>query len=161
LAITDFYFRNEDYKKALFYVNKAINIDGQNPQYWKKCARIHAALEQYDEADFSYRQAVELGNYELDTWLNWSEVLAQNGDTASAIQILIQGLEFYPGKAEVLYKMAGLYLMVKDPVKAQYRLIKALKLDLGKLSFFEMEFPSYYNSDWAQNIILDIKKASE
>ncbi len=161
LAITDYYFRNGDYKKALFYVNKAINIDGQNPQYWKKCARIHAALKQYDEADFSYRQAVELGNYELDTWLNWSEVLAQNEDLSTAIQILIQGLEFYPDMAEMLYKMAGLYLLAKDPVKAQYRFIKALKMDSDKLHFFELEFPNFYNSDWAQNIILDFKKASK
>lgn len=161
LAITDFYYRNDNYEKAIYYVNKAINIDEQNPMYWKKCARIHAALKNYDEADFAYKQAVELGNYEFDTWMNWAEVVTQNKDVEAAIQILIQAFEFYPDKAEVLYKMAGLYLMVKDPVKAQYRLIKALKLDLGKLSFFEMEFPSYYNSDWAQNIILDIKKASE
>ncbi len=161
LAITDFYFRRGDYRKALFYVNKAINIDGQNPQYWKKCARIHAALEQYDEADFSYRQAVELGNYELDTWLNWAEVVTQNQDINSAIQILVQGLEFYPDMAEMLYKMAGLYLLAKEPAKAQYRFIKALKMDMGKLHYFEMEFPSFYNSEWAQNIILDIKKASK
>ena len=161
LAITDFYFRKGDYRKALFYVNKAINIDGQNPQYWKKCARIHAALEQYDEADFSYRQAVELGNYELDTWLNWSEVVTQNQDLNTAIQILVQGLEFYPDMAEMLYKMAGLYLLAKEPAKAQYRFIKALKMDMGKLHYFELEFPSFYNSEWAQNIILDIKKASE
>ncbi|MCX2720436.1 tetratricopeptide repeat protein [Lentiprolixibacter aurantiacus] len=161
LAITDYYFRKGDYEKALFYMNKAINIDGQNPQYWKKCARIHAALKKYDEADFSYRQAVELGNYELDTWLNWSEVVAQNNDIESAIQILIQGLEFYPEKAEMLYKMTGLYLMAQDPVKAQYRFVKALKMDIDKLHYFEVEFPSFYNSDWAQNIILNIKKASQ
>ena len=161
LAITDFYFRKGDYEKALFYMNKAINIDGQNPQYWKKCARIHAALKKYHEADFSYRQAVELGNYELDTWLNWSEVLAQNNDIEAAIQILIQGLEFYPDMAEMLYKMAGLYLMAQEPVKAQYRFVKALKMDINKLHYFELEFPAYYNSDWAQNIILNIKKASQ
>lgn len=160
LAITDFYFRKGDYEKALFYMNKAINIDGQNPLYWKKCARIHAALKKYDEADFSYRQAVELGNYELDTWLNWSEVVAQNNDIESAIQILIQGLEFYPDMAEMLYKMAGLYLIAKDPVKARYRFVKALKMDIDKLHYFELEFPNYYNSDWAQNIIMNIKKAS-
>ncbi len=104
---------------------------------------------------------MELGNYELDTWLNWAEVVTQNQDINSAIQILVQGLEFYPDMAEMLYKMAGLYLLAKEPAKAQYRFIKALKMDMGKLHYFEMEFPSFYNSEWAQNIILDIKKASK
>ena len=35
LAITDFYFNNKDYEKALYYINKALNIDGDNPMYWK------------------------------------------------------------------------------------------------------------------------------
>jgi len=161
LAITDFYFKNHRYDRALYYVNKAINIDGENAKYWKKCARIHAALEHYDEADFAYKQTVDLGNYELDTWLNWAEVVTQNQDPEAAIQILLQGLEFYPDKALIQYKMAGLYLMANDLVKAQYRFRKALKQDFDHLSYFQEEFPSFYDSVWAQNIIASIQKASD
>ncbi len=161
LAITDFYFKKENYERALYYVNKAINIDGENAKYWKKCARIHAELTNYDEADFAYKQTVDLGNYELDTWLNWAEVVTNNGDLESAIQILLQGHEFYPDKAEIQFKMTGLYLMVNDPVKAQYRFRKALKLDFEKVHYFETEFPSFFDSVWAQNIIDTIRKASE
>jgi tetratricopeptide (TPR) repeat protein len=161
LAITDFYFKNHKYDRALYYVNKAINIDGENAKYWKKCARIHAALEHYDEADFAYKQTVDLGNYELDTWLNWAEVVTQNQDPEAAIQILLQGLEFYPDKAVIQFKMAGLYLMANDPVKAQYRFRKALKLDFDHLRYFQEEFPTFYDSVWAQNIIASIQKASD
>ncbi len=161
LAITDFYFKKENYERALYYVNKAINIDGENAKYWKKCARIHAELTNYDEADFAYKQTVDLGNYELDTWLNWAEVVTNNGDLESAIQILLQGHEFYPDKAEIQFKMTGLYLMANDPVKAQYRFRKALKLDFEKVHYFETEFPSFFDSVWAQNIIDTIRKASE
>ena len=52
LAITDFYCRKKNFERALYYVNKAINIDGENALYWKKCAGIHFALKNYDEADF-------------------------------------------------------------------------------------------------------------
>ncbi len=161
LAITDFYFRKENYERALYYVNKAINIDGENALYWKKCAKIHYALHNLDEADFSYKQAVDLGNYELDTWLNWTEVVKKNGDIHSAIQILIQGHQFYPEEAEIEYRMTGLYLMLSDSEQARFRLINALKLDISKLSVFESEFPEYYDSIWTQNIISNIKKASE
>jgi len=96
LAITDFYYRMKDAKKALHYINKALNIDGENPHYWKKCAKINATLKNYHQADYAFKQAVKLGNYELDTWLKWAEILHLNNDLPSAIQILSQGLEFFP-----------------------------------------------------------------
>ena len=161
LAITDFYIRKNNYERALYYVNKAINIDGENALYWKKCAKIHYALQNIDEADFSYKQAVDLGNYELDTWLNWAEVVRTNSDIDSAIQILIQGLQFYPEEAEIEYRMAGLYLMLSDSEQARFRFTNALKLDISKLAIFENAFPQYFNSIWTQNIISNIKKASE
>src|SRR5690606_41549183 len=90
--ITNFHFRHKEHKKALYYINKAINIDGENPLYWKKAAKIYLALENLDEADFAFKQAVDMGNYELDTWRNWAEVLKRIGDLDSCIQILVQGL---------------------------------------------------------------------
>ncbi len=161
LAITDFYSRKKNFERALYYVNKAINIDGENPLYWKKCAGIHASLKNYDEADFSYKQAVDLGNYELDTWMKWAEVVIRNKDIRSAVEILLQGLEFYPEETEMEYKLTGLYLLLKERDKAEYRLKKALHADFGKLAVFETEFPRQYGSRWAQNIISNIKKASE
>lgn len=161
LAITEFYYRKNDFEKALFYVNKAINIDGENALYWKKCAKIHLALKNYDEADFSFKQAVDLGNYELDTWLQWAQVVVRNKDIPSAIQILSQGLEFYPEEAEIEYQLTGLYLTLSDSEQARNSLTNALQLNLEKLSCFEKAYPEFYQSIWAQNIIADIKKASK
>lgn len=160
LAITDFYYRRENYKKALYYINKAINIDGENPLYWKKAGKIHFALKNYDEADYAYKQSVDLGNYDFDLWFYWADVAVQNKDVEGAIQILMQGNEFYPDRAEMQYKMAGLYLYINDLVRAQYRLINALKLNPDKLYIFEEEFPQFSETKWAKNIISDVKKTS-
>ena len=160
LAITDFYFKRKNFKKALFYVNKALNIDGENPQYWKKCAMINAALNRHDQADFSYKQAVDLGNYELGTWLDWADVVLKNDDIPSAIQVLKQGQEFYPENAEIRYKTAGFYLEMNDPINARISLIDALKLDFNKLSIFKDEFPQYAATDWVSNIVANIKKST-
>ncbi|NAS11367.1 tetratricopeptide repeat protein [Poritiphilus flavus] len=158
LAITDFYFKKNNLKRALYYVNKAINIDGENPLYWKKCARIHTALGNFDEADFAYKQAVDLGNYELDTWLKWADVVVANEEIEAGVQILKQGLEFYPEKAEIQYKMVGLYLMLNERIEARYKFLQALTADPAKVALFESEFPDYYHSAWAQNIIAATKK---
>ena len=160
LAITDFYYRQKNYEKALFYINKALNIDGENAHYWKKCARIYTALKNYPQADFSYKQTVELGNYELDTWLNWAEIARQNDDLQAALQILAQGKEFYPESIKIQFKTAGFYFLAEDRIKGRISLIDALKNDIEKLHLFTTEFPQFENTEWVQNIISDIKRAS-
>jgi len=160
LAITDFYFNKENYDKALYYINKALNIDGENPTYWKKSARINAALKNFDQADFSFKQAVDLGNYELDTWLWWADVAKENEDYVSGLHILTQGREFYPDSAEILYKTAGFYLLTNDRINARIRLIDALKNNSNKVHLFQKEFPQYFDTEWAQNIIAINKRAS-
>ena len=160
LAITDFYFNKDNYDKALYYINKALNIDGENPTYWKKSANINAALKHFDQADFSFKQAVDLGNYELNTWLGWADVAKENEDYDSGLHILTQGREFYPESAEILYKTAGFYLMKNDRINARIRLIDALNTDSDKVHLFQNEFPQYFDTEWARNIIAINKRAS-
>ncbi|WP_149276901.1 tetratricopeptide repeat protein [Pareuzebyella sediminis] len=160
LAITDFYFRKKNFKKSLYYVNKALNIDGENPLYWKKCAQINAALKKYDQADFAYKQAVDLGNYELRTWLGWAQVALQNDDIPGAIHILGQGQEFYPENPEIRYRKAGYYLLMNDFINGRISLIDALKIDSGKYNLFEKEFAQYSKSEWAQEIRSKFDKTS-
>lgn len=160
LAITDFYYKLENYDKALYYVNKAINIDGENPLYWKKSAKIYFALNNFDEADFAYKQAVDLGNYELDTWENWADTLRKLGDFNSAAHVLIQGIEFYPENAALLYKLAGVYLKNDKILNAKEKLSEAMQLDIQKLQIFEDEFPEFNNIKWLKTLVCEIKKTS-
>jgi len=160
LAITEYHFRKEDYKKALRYINKAINIDGENPSYWRKSAQIFQALENYDEADFAYKQTVELGNYELDTWKNWGKVLGQLHDYDSAIQVLTQGLEFYPSDAELNYQISGLHIKGGNTPLAKEKLNNALQLNPKKSVLFLQWYPEFKNIKWVQDSIKPYKKAS-
>ncbi len=161
LAITDFYIKQKNHKKAWFYINKALNIDGENSIYWKRCAKINTALKNYDQADYAYSQAVELGNYELDTWLKWADATHWNKDFGAAVQILQQGKEFYPENAKLQYKMAGFQLLSGDKINARITLIDALKNNLDELFLFEEEFPQYANIPWTLDIVANIKKSSK
>ena len=63
IAITDFYIREKNHQKALFYVNKALAIDDQNRGYWKRFATINKAINCIEEAEYGYRKAVENGDF--------------------------------------------------------------------------------------------------
>ncbi len=157
IAITDFYMRKRDYQKALYYTNKAINIDGENVLYWKRYAKINNRLAFFEEAERGYRKALELGNYEIETWLNRFDILRFLGESDAAIQSLHQAIEFYPENPEVQYRLAGLYYEMQDYEKGEYHIRKALELDYEYHIVLEELFEKIFNLTLVRNIISEYK----
>ena len=129
IAITDFYIRLKNYQKALYYVNKAIAIDNENQLYWKRYATINRQMNFYEEAEFGYRKAVEFGDYQLDTWLFWVDILQFLGEFDSAIQTLLQAAEYFPEQYEVEYRLAGIYYMLQQNEKGKTHLNNGLRIN--------------------------------
>ena len=97
--------------------------------YWKLYAQINLRLNFLEEADRGYKKTLELGNYELDTWLCRTDVLIQLGEYKSAIDSLNQAAEFYKESAEIEFRLAGIFFKLNDAHKAQYHLKNAYKID--------------------------------
>lgn len=160
MAITDFYVKEDNYPKALYYINKALNIDTENVGYWKRSAHINERLQFWEEADLSYQKTVELGNYELDTFISWADVLLKLGEYNAAQQTLQQSLDFYPEHPELEYRLAGICFLLQETTEAQFHLNNALRNDPGELQVFEFLFPSLCKTRKVRNIITNFKKAS-
>ncbi len=158
IAITDFYVREKNYQKALFYVNKALAIDNQNQLYWKRYATINKQMNFFEEAEFGYRKAVEFGDYQLDTWLFWVDILQFLGEFDSAIQTLLQATEYFPEENEIEYRLAGLYFMVQDSTKAKFHLSNGLRLNFDNYILLEDLFPMIWEEKTVQNYIAKHKK---
>lgn len=161
LAITDYYLRKKEYLKAREYIDKALNIDGENPTYWKRSGIIHKALGEWHEADFAFKQATELGNYEVDSWLLWAEVLGECGEPQAAASILQQGMEFHPDAVELLFQLAGVMLLLGQVEEGEGLLRKALKKAPEKLTLFKKAFPEISRAKGVQRIIRECQKASK
>ena len=153
IAITDFYVRQKNYQKAVFFVNKALSIDNQNRLYWKRYATINKELNLFEEAEFGYRKAVEFGDYQLDTWLYWVDILQFLGEFESAIQTLLQASEYFPEEFEVEYRLAGLYFMIHDDKKAKFHLSNGLRLSFKNRTLLEELFPVVWARKMVQNAI--------
>jgi tetratricopeptide (TPR) repeat protein len=153
IAITDFYVRQKNYQKALFYVNKAIGIDNENRLYWKRYATINRALDFLEEAEIGYRKAVEYGDYELDTWLFWVDILQYLGEFDGAIHTLLQATEYFPEEFQLEYRLAGLYFMQDDKTKGTFHLSNGLRLSFENHILIESLFPTVWENPDIQETI--------
>ncbi len=153
IAITDFYVRQKNFQKALYYVNKALGIDNENRFYWKRYATINKELGFFEEAELGYRKAVEYGDYMLDTWLFWVDILQFLGEFETAIQTLLQASEYFPEEYEVEYRLAGLYLMLQDTTKGKFHLSNGLRLNFKNRMLLEHLFPTVWDMKLVQKAI--------
>ncbi|PWH81476.1 hypothetical protein DIS18_14430 [Algibacter marinivivus] len=158
IAITKFYNKKGDYQKALFFINKAINIDSENVSYWKLYAQINQRLKFYEEAERGYKKTLELGNYELNTWLSRGDLLIKLGEPEAAVSNFDQALEFYPENAELEYRLAGLFFTLKETDKATFHLKNGLKHNEDYAFIIEELFPKVSQELLVKNILKEINR---
>jgi tetratricopeptide (TPR) repeat protein len=158
IAITKFYNKQKNYQKALFYINKAINIDSENVVYWKLYAQINQRLNFLEEAERGYKKALELGNYELQTWLSRSDILITLGEYEASILNLIQASEFHPETAEIEFRLAGLNFTLNEHNKGHYHLKNAVLLNHEFEYIIEELFPKVLQKPTVRQILLEAKK---
>ncbi len=153
IAITKFYNKNRNYRKALYYIKKAIGIDKDNVVYWKLYAQINKRLNFLEEAERGYKRTLELGNYELDTWISRADILIELGEYEAAIINLDQASEFYPENEEIEYRLSGCYFSISQSDKAIYHLKNAKKLNKDYHFILNELFPKIANRKLIQNIL--------
>jgi len=160
IAITKYYNKKRNYQKALYYINKAINIDCDNVVYWKLYAQINHRLNFLEEAERGYKKTLDLGNYELSTWLCRADILIRLGEYEASILNLIQAAEFYPETAEIEFRLAGLHYTLLETEKGQYHLKNGLILNDEYQFIIDELFPKILNKSSIKEFISETKKSS-
>ncbi|WP_407556283.1 tetratricopeptide repeat protein [Winogradskyella sp. 4-2091] len=161
IAITRFYMKRLDYQNALDYIKRAVAIDGDNVLYWKLFATVNKRLNFLEEAEQGYKRTIELGNYELDTWLNRTDILISLGEYQAAIFNLLQATEFYPENSEVEYRLAGLYFKVHQSEEGRFHLKNATRINIDYSFIISELFPQLTDRPLIKAIISEAKKTSD
>ncbi len=160
IAITDFYNKRKNYQKALYYIDKALNIDSENVLYWKRYATINRNLNLFEEAEHGYRRTIELGNYEIDSWTNRTDILIKLGEFEAAVNNMYQAAEFYPDAVEIEFRLAGLHFLLGEERKGQFHLNNGLRSDSEYAIILEELFPKVFQNSIVQKLIRQYENAS-
>lgn len=142
IALCEHYMRKKAYAKVLHYVKKAVKIDNTRVRYWRFYAQSNKALGFLEEAHLAYERLVELGNYEVQTWLDWAGVLLELQEYGRGIKALKQGIEFHPENSQLHYMLAGFYMMQAKANEASFFLKNAYAINPKDLDVFYETFPT-------------------
>ncbi|WP_282124021.1 tetratricopeptide repeat protein [Algibacter mikhailovii] len=153
IAITKFHNARGNYQRALYYINKAINIDSENVVYWKLYSQINHRLNFFEEAERGYEKTLDLGNYELNTWLSRGDLLIKLGEVKTAIRNFEQAIEFYPENAEIEYRLAGLFFFINETDKGTFYLKNGLSHNQEYAFILEELFPKVSNKIMVKNLL--------
>lgn len=142
IAITDFYSKKGDYRKALKFITEATEIDADNAFYWIRYAKLNMRFNLFEEAEHGYRKAIELGNYELETWINRSDMLLKLGEYKALVTNLEHGLEFYPQQVELEYRLGSILYITGERIKGRFYLENATRTNAEFKIIVQELFPS-------------------
>lgn len=152
-ALTDFWVNEKNYLKALFYINKAIAIDENNPHFWKRYGNINKKMNFFEDAIIGYSKTIELGYMDLKCFLSWADILQYQGEFDTAISILNEALTFYPNNSHIEFRLVGLNYLIDEQTVAKIHLKNALKNKKSNFTILRELFPMIWSTKSFQKLI--------
>jgi len=160
IAITEHHIRAGNVPKALSYIEKALSIDSENPQYWILKARILESLKRYPDAIVSYDRAIEKGEFEIDSFLGWADLLRKQNQLEQSLKVLQEAMEIHPEESRLYFVMSGIYLKLGKNEKAKSAFRKGLEINPAELREFETRYSEHLQLPWVTNMFGLLRKTS-
>ncbi len=160
IAITNLKIDQKKYRKALYTINRALEIDEQNALYWRKYAQVNLKLNFYEEAAKAFYKCIELQDINIEVYIGLCDVLCFIGDYEDALEALLNAKTFYYDFAEIEYRLCGLYFKFKNVEKGKAHFKQALAIDFEYQSVLKELFFEVYNIEEVQQIINNFKDSS-
>jgi tetratricopeptide (TPR) repeat protein len=118
--------------EAQVCLKKAISLEEDNADFWSMAAKIHAELNENEEAIESFEMATSLEPENIENWLSYSEMFYDLDDTDRAIEVLKTANKFNKSNAFLNYRLTAYLLDKNEELEAVCHFEKALKIDYSK-----------------------------
>ncbi len=159
IAITNAYCEEENYQKALYYINKALSIDEANTMYWRRYAEINLKLDFFKEVIKAFYNCIEYGDSNLDIFIGLADVLNFIGEFQEASAVLIKANRLYPDTSEIIYRLSCVYYILGEDGKAEKLLRKGLEIDFEYHEVIKELFPAVFELNTVAAIIFEFNNA--
>ena len=130
-----------NFLEAYNCVQRAINLDNSEADYWYTCAEIEEKLGLIAEALESMRSAIERDTEDSSLAVHYSQMTYRNLDIISTKELVEELLERFPVNTSLLLMKAGLLLCVNKHAEAHQLIEHALRLEPACFQFLFDNFP--------------------
>jgi tetratricopeptide (TPR) repeat protein len=148
---------NGKIQEALHYLNKALTLDPDNPDY------LFTAVQVYDKADMklemikTYKKIIALGFDDDEVFMDYAEVLIELDEVDDALTILEEGVTKHPESDDIHLMMAGYLLAITEYEKAFEHIKKANNIDAEAFEKFAEYFPELVEEPSTKMVIQQFK----
>lgn len=132
------------YEEAIIDIEKAINIDPINSDYFYAYGNLLGRLNRYDRAIYAFRRAIQLNPDKLPAMMDLAVIYIELGKLNDARELLSAILEKHPAHSAAVHLMAKSYLMESDFDSAAKYLFDLLSVDNDFKKKVQAENPEFY-----------------
>lgn len=120
------YAKAEKWNKSINALHKAITLEDNCEDYYQAMAKAYNAIGSYDNAEFYFGQAIEIGPEQTQYWCDYISFLIKIGKKQKALKVFSDS-DNYTFGADLLY-CKGVALYLNGDVKEAFQSIEeALK----------------------------------
>lgn len=119
----------EEYQEALKHYQFVLDHDPNVAESWVDIAEAHKMLGNLEEAEISYRRAIELDPQDEDLYYDLSKMYADNNQPSKAIEAIEEGISNNPDSAVLPIYLASTYMDMGDYRQAEIFLKMAERID--------------------------------
>jgi tetratricopeptide (TPR) repeat protein len=119
----------DQFHEALVHYQNAVDYSPKSAYNWKCLGDSQNKLEDFDDAESSYKRAIELEPEDDEYYIGLCNFYMDNGQSEKAIALLEDGLEEIPDSALLHAMLASMYLVKQDYREAEIYLERAENLD--------------------------------
>ncbi|HJT57369.1 MAG TPA: tetratricopeptide repeat protein [Ktedonobacteraceae bacterium] len=141
----------EQYQEALKHYQLVLDHDPNVVDSWVDIAEAHKMLGNLEEAEASYRRAIELDAEDEDLYYDLSKMYADNKQLPKAIEVIEEGIDNNPDSAVLPVYMATIYMDMGDFRQAEpfVKMAERIDPDLEAVKMvrqiFELTRPKAFN----------------
>ncbi|MGB3592391.1 MAG: tetratricopeptide repeat protein [Nonlabens sp.] len=141
----DFYLELDQIQTALKYVEQATELEIDDSELWTRYAIVNNLLFKYEEAEYGYRKAIELGHLDENIWNHRADIFYKLGEFDAAINNLLHGLDFYPDQHGMTVRLAAYSYMNRNYAEGLFHLQNADKIDSRATVSFLRDIKALWN----------------
>lgn len=135
LGVVAFYEKN--LIEACQLLEKAIQLDADNPEFWFSFGNINKSIEGNEhKALYCYKRATELEPYDAEFWLNYAEMEKLTSNTEKAAKTLESAYDMLEDDAELDFVLSAYYYELGNKIRSIELFNKARGLDVEMATAF-------------------------